>query len=321
MRIVGVAYRIVRWPIEARGAAALRAGELGWREREAVIIAVRGDDGATGLGEAAPLPGLSPDTIADAVAAAETLAARAPHVLEMPAHASAIAERITTAPAARFAVESALLSVYAQRTSTSVAGLLARRTPQAELDAAVVVDDEHDVSPDARWVKIKVTPPGVSAAVERVRRIARAAPHARLRIDGNRAWPRGEALALLAGLADLPIEFVEEPCVDAHELLADALPCRLALDESLVTLASDALATALESPQLAALVLKPTLLGGFARCLALADEAHGHGVAPLASHALEGPIGFAACTELARAIGADVPVGLGPHAALTDAYG
>jgi L-alanine-DL-glutamate epimerase-like enolase superfamily enzyme len=150
MRILGVAYRIVRWSIEARGAAAVRA-DLGWREREVVILAVRDDDGATGLGEAAPLPGLSPDTIADAVAAAEALAARAPHVLEMPAHACAIAERVTTAPAARFAVESALLSVYAQRTSTSVAGLLARRTPQAELDTAVVVDDEHDVSPDARW--------------------------------------------------------------------------------------------------------------------------------------------------------------------------
>jgi O-succinylbenzoate synthase len=320
MRIVGVAYRIVRWPIEARGAAVVRAN-LGWCERQALILAVRGDDGATGLGEAAPLPGLSSDMIADAVAAAEALAARAPHVLEMPAHACAIAERITTAPAARFAIESALLAAYAQRKGTSVASLLARRTPQAELDTARVVDDEHDIPPGARWLKIKVAPPGVSATVERVRRIARAAPHARIRVDANRAWPRGEALALLAGLADLPIDFVEEPCIDTHELLGERLPCRLALDESLATLSPVQLATALESPQLAALVLKPTLLGGVSRCLALAAEAHRHGVAPLVSHALEGPIGFAACIELARAIGADMPVGLGPHAALTDAYG
>jgi O-succinylbenzoate synthase len=320
MRIVGVAYRIVRWPIEARGAATLRPGGLGWRERQAVIIAVRGDDGSTGLGEAAPLPGLSVDTIADAVAAAEVLAARAPLALETPAHASAVADRITAAPAARFAVESALLAAYAQRTRTSVASLLAR-VPQAELHRAVVVDDEHDIPADSRWLKIKVSPPGVSAAVERVRRIVRAAPGARIRIDGNRAWSRSDAIALLAELADLPVDFVEEPCLDAHELLAEALPCRLALDESLVTLPPAELAAALESPQLAALVLKPTLLGGFARCLALAAEAHRHGVAPVASHALEGPVGFAACTELARAIGADVPVGLGPHPALVGAYG
>jgi O-succinylbenzoate synthase len=321
MRIVGVAYRIVRWPIEARGAAAVRPNGLGWREREAVIIAVRGDDGSTGLGEAAPLPGLSPDTIADGVAVAELLGARVPHVLDTPAHASAIADRITTAPAARFAVESALLAAYAQRTRTSVASLLAHRVPQAELHRAVVVDDEHDIPRGARWLKIKVSPPGVSAAVERVRRISRAAPRARLRLDANRAWSRGEALALLAGVADLPIEYVEEPCVDAHELLAEPLPCRIALDESLATLAPAALTAALESPQLAALVLKPTLLGGMQRCLALAAEAHRHGVAPLVSHALEGPIGFAACIELARAIGADVPVGLGPHSALDNAYG
>jgi hypothetical protein len=44
------------------------------------------------------------------------------------------------------------------------------------------------------------------------------------------------------------------------------------------------------------------------------------GVAPIVTHALEGPIGFAACHELARAVGADVPVGLGPHSALQGAY-
>ena len=94
------------------------------------------------------------------------------------------------------------------------------------------------------------------------------------------------------------------------------MPCRLALDESLIELGRDELERALESSQLAALVLKPTLLGGFARCFELATAARRHGVAPVISHTLEGPIGFAACVELARAIGADVPVGLAPHPAL-----
>jgi O-succinylbenzoate synthase len=91
---------------------------------------------------------------------------------------------------------------------------------------------------------------------------------------------------------------------------------RLALDESLLDLDAAALARALTSPRLAALVLKPTLLGGFARCLELAAAAHEHGVAPVITHTLEGPIGTAACTELARAVAADVPVGLAPHPAL-----
>lgn len=316
MRIVGVAHRIVRWPIEARGAARR------WNEREAVLFAVRADSGATGLGEAAPLPGMSIDTVADAEAAAGLLAARLPVELDTPAHASAIADRITTAPAARFAIETALLSAYAQHARTSIAALLARPTPQAELESAIVVDDEAEAFAAAlagvHCAKIKVA--GASTAVARIRRIHRAAPALRLRIDANRAWSRDEATDVLGELTELPVDFVEEPCFDAHELLQQPLPCPIALDESLIDLAPVDLERALESPSLAAIMLKPTLLGGFRRCLDLAAQAHQHGVAPIVTHTLEGPIGFAACHELARAVGADVPVGLGPHSASRGAY-
>jgi acyl-CoA synthetase (AMP-forming)/AMP-acid ligase II len=151
------------------------------------------------------------------------------------------------------------------------------------------------------------------ADVERVRRIARAAPNCRLRLDANRAWTRGEAIERLTQFRGLPIDYVEEPCPNSHELLSEPLPCKIALDESLVDLDPAAVERAVRSPRLAALVLKPTLLGGFARCIELAALAHRHGVAPIVTHTLEGPIGFAACGELARAIGADVPVGLAPY--------
>lgn len=306
MRIAGVSTRAVRWSIASRGAAHR------WHEREALLLAVHTDDDTTGLGEAAPLPGMSIDTVADAVEAAALLASRLPVALDTPTHAFALADRITTAPAARFAIETALLAAYAQHTRTSIAALLAPM-PQAELASARVLDVPLPVA--ARCIKIKV-----DRGIDHVRAIAAANPHAQLRLDANRAWTRAQTLEHLDALADLPIDFVEEPCPDAHTLLDDDLPCRLALDESLIDLAPADLARALESQQLAALMLKPTLLGGFQRCLALAHLAHRHGVAPIVTHALEGPIGFAACHELARAIGADVPVGLGTHSALQHAY-
>ena len=99
-----------------------------------------------------------------------------------------------------------------------------------------------------------------------------------------------------------------------HELLIEPdLPVKLALDESLVELDPAALERALASPLLAAIILKPTLLGGFARCLELAAPHTRTASRRSSRHALEGPIGTAACHELARAIGADVPVGLGRH--------
>ena len=303
MRVATLGTEEVRWAIEPRGAARGM-----WRERVAIVVGVRGD-GATGLGEAAPLPGMSVDSIEDARRGIEALRARLPVAIDGPEDAFALAAEVAEAPAARFAIEAALLSALAQRGGTSVAQLLAPR-PAAALRVAIVVDDEDEaraaVRAGARCLKLKV-----GDDLARVHRIAAAAPDARLRLDANRGWPRAEVLARLAAVRDLPIDFVEEPCQRAHELLDDAPPVRLALDESLGALAPAELERALRSPQLAALVLKPTLLGGFARCLALAAAANRHGVAPVVSHALEGPIGFAACWELGRAIGADVPAGLG----------
>ncbi len=312
MKIVAVAWQQMRWPIDPRGAA-----RGAWHEREALLLAVRSDAGATGLGEAAPLPGMSIDHIEDAARAFEELAARAPLAIDSPAHATGIADRIANAPAAHFAIETALLVALAQRARASVASLW-RAVPQGELRCAVVVDDAADArDARARHLKIKLGGAAFDDDLARVRRIAGAAPDSLLRLDVNRRWPRGEVVARLAALCSAVrhIEYVEEPCAGAHELLAEPLPCRLALDESLGELAPDDLARALASDRLAALVLKPTLLGGFARCLELATAAHRHGVAPIVSHTLEGPVGTAACVELARAIGADVAVGLAPHPA------
>jgi O-succinylbenzoate synthase len=313
MKIVAVETRLARWPIEPTGAA---RGQ--WRERAALIVGVRSDRGDTGLGEAAPLPGTSIDDIADAHAAADALAARVPFAIETPAHATGLADRVTAAPAARFALETALLAAFAQHARTSIAALWSA-LPLGELPAAVVVDDELEalgaVAAGARCLKIKAESPDI---VHRVAR-ALAAEHisnVRLRVDANGRWPRDDAWAWLASLAPLPIDFVEEPCADTALLLRERVPCRIALDESLITLDRAMLDRAIASPDLAALVLKPTLLGGFARCLELAALARKSGVAPIVSHALEGPIGYAACIELARAIACDLPVGLGPHPAL-----
>ena len=319
MRLDAVDCRELRWPIVPRGSA-----RTSGTERACVIVAVRGRSvmtgmtGTTGLGEAAPLPGFSMDSLADARRAATDLTSCLPLELPTPGHASTIAARITPAPAARFAIEAALLSAYAQNTRTSVARLLSPM-PHAELRSATVVDDPAEAEAafalGARCLKIKVGG-DPCADIDRVHAIATRTPGALLRLDANRGWPADDIDRILLELRGLPIDYIEEPCPDAHLLLACDLPYRLALDESLSELDPAQLARAIASPKLAALVLKPTLLGGLARCMELAQLAHRHGVAPIVSHTLEGPVGTAACHELARAIGADVPVGLAPHPAL-----
>jgi o-succinylbenzoate---CoA ligase len=390
VRVIGVEHRVLTWPIANVGAARGRSS------RTAIVLAVRTARGAIGLGEAAPLPGLSRDTLADAVRAierfgdavreielladaaprierladaapmianavptisdaasmiasaaptSERLADAAPMIanaaptserLATPVHWTEIARRLApNSPAARFAIETALGAALAREQGTTLAVVLAPDAKLVAPSAAVVVDDPAAaiaaVAAGASHLKIKVGPSG---DLDRVRAIAAATPTARLRLDANRSWPRECVVERLAALAALPIDFVEEPCASCHELVGEPLAVPLALDESLVTLASAELARCLRdgraSGSLAALVLKPTLLGGLHACTELARTAREAGISAIITHALEGPIGTAACWELARAIDersdvealprlvieGEVPAGLAPHPAL-----
>jgi L-alanine-DL-glutamate epimerase-like enolase superfamily enzyme len=367
MRIVSAASRTLRWTIDSGGAA------RGRTERAAVVLEVRTDGGVIGLGEAAPLAGLSRDTLEDAARAIAAFTARVPFALADREAAGAMVAASGSA-SARFAIETALLDALARHHGVSIAALL-RTPPGAHVGAvpdagdaaapfhdgagpgavdgaapshvtrppalascdpalalapavrvgaphaialAAVVDDagaaRRAFAAGIRCFKIKL---GATDDLARVHAIAEAAPGVRLRIDANRAWPRDEVPARLAALAGLPIDHVEEPCRDAHRLLSAPLACRLALDESLPELSPDELGAALASPSLAAVVVKPALLGGLSAALALAALARQHGVAAIASHLLEGPIGTAACAELALALGGAAPAGLAAHPGLT----
>ncbi|MDX2087228.1 MAG: AMP-binding protein [Kofleriaceae bacterium] len=292
MKIVSARTRTERWPLDGTGAA------RGRTERIGILLDLITDDGRCGIGEASPLPGLSTDTLADAQAALDAFVARVARAPLQATFAPA-AQFARGAPSARFAIETAVLALTGDLPAVHV----------TTLPASVVVDSAEPR--DAPYLKIKVGP-GLDRA--HIEAIARANPHARLRLDANRAWPRARVHAYLAALADLPIDYVEEPCLDAHELLAHPLAVPIALDESLAFLSEPALARALASPGLAALVLKPTLLGGFTASRALALRAAAHGKPVLVTHALESPVGRAACDALARSFRTGAPeTGDGPR--------
>lgn len=138
-------------------------------------------------------------------------------------------------------------------------------------------------------VKVKVGGNGsIAEQAARVRAIAdQAASSLRLRLDANQCWSLSQAVEFAAALGkDVlgVIDYIEEPLRDASQLPAfyDQTGMRYALDETLAAMARPAAApgpadaafeAAIKSKGLAALVLKPTLLGGFARCLALHSRA------------------------------------------------
>lgn len=317
--------RPLRWPLARTGAAA----RLALAERRGALVSLELElDGAQvrGLGEASPLPGAawpSPEELAAVAEACEAATAR--HGLPASAAACAALARALAAPwpALVFALETALVDALAQHRRVPLASLLTL-TPAALLPVnAVVASIEEAAAAFARGVRCFKVKLGNDTAGDAalLANLRRAWPQVSLRADANRAWPAAEVRERLGELAPAGLEYVEEPCAGLAELLASGArwPVAVALDESLAEVKGRLLATAVRAPGLAALVLKPTVLGGLQAAQARAEVARLAGKRAVTTHSLEGPVGTAACAELARALGAAQPelaVGLDAHPAL-----
>ena len=302
---------------------------VGDPERPTAIVIARGATGAIGLGEAQPLPGRSPDTVAECAAAVAAVQGALPLPLS-PATALEAAGELAQAvapraPAARFAIETAILDLVARTIGRSLAAVLvehpARQVATNALvrtagDAAIAVARGHTT------LKLKLAGDPVADLI-RTRAIRAAIPReVALRIDGNLTWAASEVDARLAELAGLAVEYVEEPAPGFAAAARRRRPTPLALDESLVDdHREDWLDDALRGGAIAAVVLKPALLGLVAS-LTIARRATQLGVSAVVTHTFDGAIAVAAACELARAIAAlpGAPLrahGLAPHSQLT----
>jgi muconate cycloisomerase len=265
------------------------------------MVRARGASGAIGLGEATPLPGRSRDTVSDCARAVAALRGVLPLTLS-PASALAFAGELAAAvapdaPAARFAIETALCDVVARTAGWPLARVLgATPAPSVPLNALCASPAEAAAAIARGVATIKVKDPGLARAVREV--IGGAA----LRVDPNQAWSDGELDGRLELCAAIGVEYVEEPTPGTRAIRTRrAVP--LALDESLADPARDAwLDDALASGAFAAVVLKPALVGGLAASLAIAERAHAHGVAAVVTHSRDGAIATAAACELARVV-------------------
>lgn len=295
-----------------------------WRDRRSLLLVVEDDAGHVGLGEAAPLPGYSQDSFEEAHAALAALLgaslsnrdASAPCGPSLEAASNSVGSL-----AARAALEAALLDAWARREGVPAWSLLTSGDGPETLPLAVWLPDGTDAALVAartahgrgtRAFKVKLDARrGLAEGTATLVALRRAFGNdMTLRADANRSATVAELEPHLPALRDVGLEWLEEPTA---EPLSKSLGVPLALDESLVDAALPELAA---RPDIAALVLKPTALGGIARCLALAAHAETHGRASVASHTLEGPVGFMTAAALGFTVPRPVAQGLGPHGRL-----
>lgn len=270
--------------------------------RDGVLLRLEDDAGRIGWGDACPLPGFSPDTLGEAVAALERW--------------RETGDETDLPPSAQAALDGARLDLDAQARGVALAEALRPNAAKAVALQALLVEGgpaEAVQRQDEgyRVVKMKVFgDPKAEAA--RVRAVVRALrPETTVRLDANRTWSWDDARRFADALGRTRIGYVEEPLADPSRLpdLARDTGLPVALDESLREIAVEDLA---DHAYAVAAVLKPVVLGGVRRSLVWAEEAWAAGLDALVSGAFESGVGTRHALALAAALGGG-PAGLDPY--------
>lgn len=307
--------------------AGLVGAAAGLSKRVFAVLSLMRGDGTTGLGEASPLPGYSPDSIEEATEELRRLVdepVRAnPLVSPLELLDQVFSVSSVEQPSSRFALETALLDWLGRTRNTALHRMLASDVPAEAIPIADLVLEpdptrwapavDRLVSEGATHLKLKVSA-DLDTEIDALRAIRRLHPAIALRLDGNRRIPADSLRRHAAALEALDLELFEEPVADSDWQAALALPLPYALDESLQNgLRSQAL---LETGKIRAVVLKPMVLGGLRASLELAERAATFGTACSVSHTFDGPISRAATAELALVLRSELAAGLGAHPAL-----
>jgi O-succinylbenzoate synthase len=310
MRLVGLDLHRFRLPLDAPEAVAGRP----LVERRGLLLRAELQGGAAGWGEASPLPGFSRESTDDALRQLRALRA----ALSGRDLRGALALCGGLHPSAAFGLETCLLAAEAAARGGALRALLGgggSRVPVCAYlgDAAAGLRAAAEGARRGGYacVKIKVGRQPVALDLAAVREASCVLGSAvRLRLDANRAWGRGEAEAFCAGLAGLPVDYVEEPLRDPLEAasLAGRSPVALAADETAVEYGERLWEAC---GPFGAVVLKPTLLGGLRRAAELAAAARARGSQVAISSSYESGVGALALAELSAALGAG-PAGLDP---------
>ncbi|WP_022826061.1 o-succinylbenzoate synthase [Hymenobacter norwichensis] len=272
--------------------------------------------GLLGLGEAAPLAGLSPDYRPDFEARLAKLCAdfnRADFAPDAgPEEALMLVE--PTWPALRFGLETALLDLHHGGQRQLFDNAFSRGEAGIPINGLVWMGDAAFMREQIRkkltegysCLKLKIGSLDFATELQLLSEIrAEAGPaELTLRVDANGAFAPSEALAKLEQLARFQLHSIEQPLAAGQwAAMAEVClhsPVPVALDEELIGVVEPALQVALlEEIQPAYIILKPTLVGGLAAAAGWWQQAEDRGISWWLTSALESNIGLNAVSQLA----------------------
>ncbi len=246
------------------------------------IIELVFDDGTKGYGEAAPLAGFSQESLVEC----EQLLRLGLTQL------STGNELAITASAAKFALECALAKI-----SSEFQFSMPLSVPLLVGDTTEMLDKYHALDyPDT--VKLKVARHTVEHDIKNIQSLLTLNKNIGFTLDANRAWSKQQALRFANLCPKKSINYIEEPCTNFTDslLFSQETGLGIALDETLQNHSFKFIA----DDTIKALVIKPTIIGSFERCLQFVEQAKKANIPCYLSSAFESSFGISQLQQLAK---------------------
>lgn len=282
-----------------------------------------------GIGEVAPLAGLSVDFFPDyeqKIASLEKSLHQAQFQDARDITQEWIDQQTENLPALRFALETAVLDLqnggkrmiadnpfYHGAMSIPINGLIWMGN-----EAFMLQQVEDKLAAGFSCLKMKIGAIDFAAELNILAGIRKrfSPDEITLRVDANGAFTTAEAPMKLAALADFHIHSIEQPIRqgqwDAMAQLCRVSPVPVALDEELISIHSrDEKKRLLETLRPPYIILKPGLLGGLAASAEWIELAEQMGIGWWITSALESNIGLNAICQFTASYQPAIPQGLG----------
>lgn len=273
-----------------------------------------------GIGEAALFPGHSKEFPADVRT----------KLVELCANTTNWKERLTTdlveVPSVRFAVEQCLRDLEVSGTKELFPSNFTIGEQTIPINGLVWMGDKATMKTRIReqidhgfsTVKMKIGAIGIDDELELLRSVRSefAPADITLRVDANGAFNAQNAMEVLERLAALSIHSIEQPVAPGlYEVMAELCersPVPIGLDEDLIGLNShDLKVDLMNNVKPRYIVIKPSLVGGWAATKEWIDLAEARGIGWWITSALESSIGLNAIAQFTATLEVDMAQGLG----------
>jgi len=281
--------------------------------RQGIILRICDQQGNTGLGEVAPLPGFHRESKETVTTELHTiipliLEKEIPEsILTLNGNFDSLFRDFSMSPSTRFGLELGLLNLWTSIRRRPLYALLGvPQTKSIYINGLITVSPEHlntEVSKlmeeGYQTIKLKVGQQEIENEIETVRSVREMiGPHLKLRLDANRAWSLTQAVKFGNAVRSVGIEYIEEPVDDLNALhtFYHETGLHYALDESLSYVPQKDLKTL---DGLRAIILKPSFLGGLEKTVRFCQLAKSYNIFPVLSCAFYSGLTLSALGQFA----------------------